>query len=254
MARLLFAIVALATISASVKMYRRLIVLVSLAATLMLGFSSPRRMRGQDSKDSYPAMAPLEQYLMDHDAEIALARSAGPASISRGAKILVLGRHGYETAVEGNNGFVCMADRGWMLPFDKPDFWNPRVRLPLCMNSPGARFHLPLALKTAEWVQAGMTKDQMSAHLKTAYDNKELPLPENGSMCFMMSKQQYFGDKEGNGEDSHLMFWFRQREHVDWGAEADDSPVNVHQFSPQPITEFTISTSKWSDGTPVSAN
>jgi hypothetical protein len=90
--------------------------------------------------------------------------------------------------------------------------------------------------------------------IQNSSDNKELPLPENGSMCFMMSKQQYFGDKEGNGEDSHLMFWFPQREHVDWGAEADDSPVNVHQFSPQPITEFTISTSKWSDGTPVSAN
>jgi hypothetical protein len=254
MTKLLHAFVAPATISATGKMYRRLIVFFCLGATLMLVFFPPRRMQGQDSKDSYPTMAPPEQYLMDRDAEIALARSAGPASIARGARILVLGRHGYETAVEGNNGFVCMADRGWMLPFDKPDFWNPKVRLPLCMNSPGARFHLPLAFKTVEWALAGMTKDQMSAHLKTAYENKELPLPENGSMCFMMSKQQYFGDKEGNGDDSHLMFWFPWGERMDWGADVDDSPVNVHQYSPQPITEFTISTSKWSDGTPVSAN
>jgi hypothetical protein len=232
-------------------MHRRLIVWVSLAAALMFLFSSPRRMQGQDSMDSYPAMGPLEQYLMDRDAEIALARSAGPASIARNATILVLGRHGFETAVEGKNGFVCMADRGWMLPFDKPDFWNPKVRLPLCMNAPGARFHLPLAFRTTEWALAGLTKDQMSAHLKTAYDNRELPLPENGSMCYMMSKQQNFGDKEGNGDDSHLMFWFPRDERMDWGADADDSPVNVHQYSPQPVTEFTISTSKWSDGTPV---
>jgi hypothetical protein len=232
-------------------MYRSLIVFVSLAAALILVSSSPRRIQGQESKDPYPTMAPLEQYLMDRNAEIALARSAGPASISRDARILVFSRHGFETAVEGKNGFVCMADRGWMLPFDKPDFWNPKVRLPLCMNSAGARFHLPLAFRTTEWALAGMTKDQMSAHLRTAYDNRELPLPENGSMCFMMSKQQNFGDKEGNGDDSHLMFWFPQGERMDWGAEADDSPVNVHQFSPQPVTEFTISTSKWSDGTPV---
>lgn len=208
----------------------------------------------QNPQTPYPSMAPLDQYLMDRDAEIALARSAGPSSISRGAKILVLGRHGYETAVEGKNGFVCMADRGWMLPFNKPDFWNPKVRLPLCMNSPGARFHLPLAFKMVKWALAGMTKEQMSARLKAAYDTKELPLPENGSMCYMMSKEQNFGDKEGSGEDSHLMFWFSQGEHVDWGADADDSPANVHQYSPQPITEFTISTSKWSDGTPVPAN
>jgi hypothetical protein len=218
---------------------------------------APGQTRTQDDKGKqtpYPTMASVDRYLMDRDAEIALARSAGPASISRDARIVVFGQHGYETAVEGKNGFVCMADRGWMLPFDAPDFWNPKVRLPLCMNSLGARFHLPLAFKMTTWALAGMTKDQLSAHLKTAYDQKELPLPESGSMCYMMSKQQNFGDKEGNGDDSHLMFWFPQGERMNWGADADDSPVNVHQFSPQPITEFTISTSKWSDGTPVSAN
>ena len=43
-----------------------------------------------------------------------MARSAAPDSISRGATILVLGRQGYETAVEGKNGFVCMVEEvGW---------------------------------------------------------------------------------------------------------------------------------------------
>lgn len=54
-------------------------------------------------------MAPLEQYLIqDRKAEIALAQSAAPESISRDAEVLVLGRHGYETAVKGKNGFVCI--------------------------------------------------------------------------------------------------------------------------------------------------
>ena len=254
MTGLLFAIVALTTIAATEKSCRKWIVCVSLVAALMLVFSTPRPMQGQDNKDPYPTMVPLEQYLMDRDAEIALARSAGPASIARDATIMVFSRHGFETAVQGKNGFVCMADRGWMLPFDKPDFWNPKVRLPLCMNAPGARFHLPLAFRMTEWALGGMTREQMSARLKAAYDSRTLPLPENGAMCYMMSKQQNFGDKEGNGNDSHMMFWFPQGEHTDWGADADDSPVNVHQYSPQPITEFTISTSKWSDGTPVAIN
>jgi len=207
----------------------------------------------QDSKAAYPNMAPVDQYLMDRGAEIALARSAAPEGISHDATVLVLGLHGYETAVEGKNGFVCVVERSWLLPFDNPEFWNPKVRLPLCANSPGARSHLPLTFKIAELALVGASKKQMSDRLKAAYENKELPVPEHGSMCYMMSKQQYFGDKIGNAGDSHLMFWFPQEEHMSWGAEASDSPVDVHEYSPQPITEFSISVSKWSDGTPVSA-
>jgi hypothetical protein len=36
------------------------------------------------------------------------------------ATILVLGRRGYETAVRGKNGFVCMVERSWMEAFDSP--------------------------------------------------------------------------------------------------------------------------------------
>src|SRR5262245_4504919 len=71
----------------------------------------------------YPKMAPIEQYLMDQTAEIALARTAAPESISRVAEIMVLGRDGFETAVKGNNGFVCIVGRGWSSAAD-PDFWN----------------------------------------------------------------------------------------------------------------------------------
>jgi len=75
--------------------------------------------------DPYPKMAPVDQYLMDRTAEIALARSAAPESISRDATVLVLGRQGYETAVEGKNGFVCMVGRAWTAAFDWPEFWEP---------------------------------------------------------------------------------------------------------------------------------
>jgi hypothetical protein len=70
--------------------------------------------QAQDAKGSYPNMAPLDQYVMtERDAEIALARSAAPESISGDAEVLVLGRHGYETAVKGTNGsYVSWNDRG----------------------------------------------------------------------------------------------------------------------------------------------
>ena len=89
----------------------------------------------QDATTPHPNMAPIKQYLMvDQGAEIALARSAAPESISRDAEVLVLGRHGFETAVKGKNGFLCIAARSWTSATD-PDFWNPKVRVPMCVNA-----------------------------------------------------------------------------------------------------------------------
>jgi hypothetical protein len=208
--------------------------------------------QAQDTKaedKTYASIAPIDQYLMaDRNAEIALARSAAPESIGRDAEILVLGRQGYETAVKGKNGFVCLVERSWMVPFDDPEFLNPDQRLPLCLNPPAAQTHLPLTFKATELALAGMSKTQMFDSIKAAFNKKELPLPAPGSMCYMMSKQQFFSRKVGNA-DPHLMFWFPQQDHMDWGADSPDSPVDVHQYSPQPITEFAIDVSKWSDGT-----
>jgi hypothetical protein len=203
----------------------------------------------EDSKALYLKIAPLEQYLMtDRNAEIELARSAAPESISQDAEILVLGRHGYETAIKGKNGFVCLVERSWMSPFDDPEFLNPDQRLPLCLNPPAAQTHLPFTLKATDLALAGMSKSEMFNSLKAAFESKELPPPAPGSMCYMMSKQQYFGRKFGNA-DPHLMFWFPQADKVSWGAGLAGSPVYVHQDSPDPVTTFVISVGKWSDGT-----
>src|SRR5260370_12325913 len=97
----------------------------------------------------------------ERNAEIALGRSAPPDAISGDAKILVLGRHGYETAVEGKNGFVCIVERGWMSPSNAPEFWNPKIRGPICFNPPTARSLLPTTYNTTEMLLAARTKPQI---------------------------------------------------------------------------------------------
>ena len=114
----------------------------------------------QDATMPYPKTAPIEQFLMDRDAEIALARSVAPDAISRDASALVLTRHGYETAVEGKNGCVCWVRRGWMAMFDHPEFWSPKVRAADCLNSPAARSILPYAYKRTELLLAGHSKQE----------------------------------------------------------------------------------------------
>jgi hypothetical protein len=118
--------------------------------------------QAQDAKASYSSLAAIDQYLMtDRNAEIALARSAAPGTMSREAKLLILGRHGYETGVEGKNGWVCVVERSWMSPFDDPEFWNPKLRGPICFNPPAARSILPITYRRTEMVLAGLSKAQM---------------------------------------------------------------------------------------------
>src|SRR6185503_8099919 len=131
---------------------------------------------------TYPAMAPLNQYMMERAAEIALAKSAAPPSISDKATILVLTPRGYETAVKGSNGFVCAVERAWMSQYDFPQFWNPHVRGPLCFNPPAVRSILPYTIRRTELVLAGRSKSEMSAAIKDGIDKHALPPLEAGAL------------------------------------------------------------------------
>jgi len=224
------------------------IVCVAVGLTFMLS----SRNRNEDRSTAYPSMASIEQYLMsDRNAEIALARSAAPQSISSDAKILVLGWRGYETAREGKNGFVCVVERSWMSPFNSAEFWNPKVRAPGCFNAAAARSILPITMKRTEMVLAGLSKAQMIDRLKAEFDDKELPAPEPGAMCYMMSRAGHLNDAVGHFVP-HLMFYFPLTDKASWGADLPDSPVSLNpqfQGGPEPITEFVIPVAKWSDGT-----
>src|SRR5215472_12131977 len=168
----------------------------SLVVAMICAFASPLQMRAQEPKTPYPSIAPVDQYLMpDRDAEIALARTAAPAAISRDATIFVLGRH----------GFVCAVERAWMAPTDNPEFWNPKNRSPICYNPPAVRSVLPVIIKRAELVLAGKTIAQIQEWEKAAYAKKELPtILEPGAMSYMMSKEAYLTDDHSHNL-AHLM-------------------------------------------------
>ena len=204
----------------------------------------------QDAKTPYPNMAPVDQYLMqDRSAEIAMARSAAPESISSDAEVLVLGRHGYETAVQGKNGFVCIVERSWTAPIDDPNFWNPKLRGPICFNAAAARSYLPRTIKKTELILAGRTKDQMVEAVTAAIDKKELPPMEPGAMCYMLSKQGYLSDQAGHWHP-HLMFFVSQGDPALWGADLPGSPVIAVSDNWEHLTTFMVPVRRWSDGTP----
>ena len=224
--------------------------MASLSFAVVLGLVGMTQGQAKETKTAYPNMASLDDYLMaDRNAEIALARSAAPDAISGDAKILVLGRRGYETAIEGNNGFVCVVERGWMSPSDAPEFWNPKIRGPICFNPPAARSVLPTTYKRTEMVLAGRTKAEIIEGNKAAFEKGELPPLEPGGMSYMMSKEAYLTD-HGDHNLAHLMFYTPLLDGKVWGADLPKSPVILNpQFKEaQPIDVFVVPVGRWSDG------
>ena len=228
---------------------------VSLILLLSSVSVTSRQTWAQDAKTPYPGMAPLDQYLMaDRNAEIALARSAAPTSISSEATVLVLDKSGYQTAVEGKNGFTCLVERAWMSPFDSPEFWNPNMRGPICYNPAAVRTILPYTTNRTKLVLTGLSKTQMHENIAAAIAKNELPMPEAGAMSYMLSKAGNLGDSVGHW-CPHLMFHAPKTDDASWGADMEGSPVlfnNQYRDVPEPETIFMVPVSKWSDGTVAS--
>jgi hypothetical protein len=210
-----------------------------------------RHARAQTDKDPYPSMAPLQEYLIsDQDSEVALARTAAPPSISGDAEVMVLGKSGYTTAVEGKNGFLCLVERAWGASTDHPEFWNPKVRSPICFNPAAAKTFAPIFLMKTRLVLAGKSKKEILQATESAFNSKQLPALELGAMCYMMSKQQYLND-DGKSWHPHLMFFVPGDAAKSWGAGLPGSPVIASDDPEERATIFMVLVGKWSDGTPA---
>lgn len=201
----------------------------------------------QTAKTAYPGMAPLAQYLIPRDAEIALARSSAPSSIANDAEVLVFTATGYQTAVKGTNGFVCLVARSWSAGFGDPNFWNPQVRAPICYNAVAAQSQVPETIKRTQVALAGGSESHIREVLKAAIKSGALPVAKAGSLSYMMSKGTYFNRGEGHWLP-HLMFYMPETDPKSWGAGLPKSPIIGNNFPDEHLTIFLVPIGRWSDG------
>jgi hypothetical protein len=201
---------------------------------------------------TYPTMAPIGDYLMvDRAAEIALAQSAAPPSVSGDAEVLVLGPHGYVSAGPGKNGFVCIVSRAWFSGFQDDGFWNPKEKGPICFNPEAARSVLPTFLTRTTWALAGVSRPEMLKRTRAAVAAGKVRAPETGSMTFMMSKDGYLGDDAHGPWHPHIMFYTPPMPTADWGANLPGTRVFATGADVgDPYATFYIPVAAWSDGTP----
>ena len=227
---------------------------IGLSILALAGFllqCESRRGEAQPQQGAYSVAAPIDQYFIaDKASEIALARTAAPASISDAAEILVLTRDGYATAATGNNGFVCLVERSWGKSTDDADFWNPKVSAPHCLNAPAAKTYLPIVLLKTKLVLAGKSKAEIGLALKSSWDRKELPALEPNAMCYMMSKQQYLSDDDTHWHP-HMMWYVPGDAEKLWGANLPGVPTFAGNVPEDRMTVFLLTVGKWSDGTPA---
>jgi len=217
-----------------------------LVVAALAGAARPGEAQQGAAADPYPTMAPIAEYRMERDAEIAMARTAAPSSITRDAEILVLGRTNFEVAVHGTNGYVCAVGRAFGGPLSNTEFWNPKNRSPICYNPPAVRSLLPYAMKQTGMALAGATKAQITEAIRSAVARKELGAPESGSMAYMMSREAYLTDA-GSHNLAHLMFELPR------SGVLQDDPDHFVSWDPAPVIEFNVPVGQWSDGTTVVA-
>ncbi|HEX4560679.1 MAG TPA: hypothetical protein VH113_02510, partial [Gemmatimonadales bacterium] len=198
----------------------------------------------------YPTtMVPVDQYRMPREAEIALAKSAAPAAIANDADVMVLGASGYETAVKGKNGFVCIVGRAWSRDFGLPDFWSPKTRAPVCFNQAAAHSVLDWYLIRTTWALAGVSEADMQERSKKSPAASGIRPPAPGSMAFMLSKDGYINEDAKGPWRPHVMFFAPLITPAAWGANVDVSPLFVNDAPTATYTTFNIPVAQWSDGT-----
>jgi len=181
-------------------MIARQLTLLAAMAALSTGANA------QQSK--YP---PIDRYLMPRDAELALARTAAPPSLSERATIKVLTRSGFVVAHEGNNGAVCMVMRGFAAPTYTPAqfrdlVYDPTVRAPICFTAPAAKVAMPYYEMRTTLALEGRDPDQIAAAVKAAYTKGTLPRRDGVTFAYMWSAHQHLASGIGAWHPHVMLF------------------------------------------------
>jgi hypothetical protein len=152
-------------------------------------------------------MESLDAYLMDEAYEVTLARSAAPEHVAAGARVLVLRSGGYHEIASGSNGFTCLVERSWSSPIGPHiDFYNPKLRAPICYNAEATRTILGDYMRRTELALGGASIGEIQVAIERDVGTGKLRAPQGLAMSYMLSGEQLLGTNTGRFVP-HLMFY-----------------------------------------------
>lgn len=193
---------------------RALVAAAAAGAAAVLALARPGPAQEPAPFTDLPPGDPGPRELLDREFEIALARSAAPASVSAGATVLALERDGYVVAEEGTTDVTCFVSRDWEESLE-----------PLCFDAEGSRTILKIQLRRAELRQRGLSPAEIEADIADGLRTGRLRLPTRPAVGYMMSSEQVLIAPDGRNVGAwrpHVMIYYPYLEGSDLGLP--DSP------------------------------
>ncbi|MGH7517343.1 MAG: hypothetical protein ACREOC_07720 [Gemmatimonadales bacterium] len=138
--------------------------------------------------------------LLPRAEEIALARSAAPAEVSKDATVWVFTDSGYAVAEKGTNGVACYVGRSWVESIE-----------PHCFDAEGAATILPMEMRTVELRHRGMSHEEVEREIATGLSSGRFRTPRRPALSWMLSGAQQLVDDDGRPVGQwrpHLMIYY----------------------------------------------
>jgi hypothetical protein len=171
--------------------------------------------------------------MLPRDREIALARSAAPADVSRDATVMILTEKGFEIAEKGSNGVTCVVNRS-----------QPESLEPHCFDAEGSATVLPIELRRTEMLREGKTDEEIDRVIGQGLLSGKYRLPRRPAMSYMMSSGQVLFNDEGKrvGQwQPHLMIFYPNLTSGDLGLGGTPSPEAAVVVDPgMPLSNIMV--------------
>lgn len=132
--------------------------------------------------------------------EVALARSAAPASVAAAAEVYIFTDSGYVLAEPGTNGAACYVSRSW-----------PGSIEPHCFDAEGAATIMKIQMREVELLHRGMTPEQAEREIGPAILAGRFRLPARPALSYMMSAEQSLISDDGRAVGRwrpHMMIYY----------------------------------------------
>jgi len=165
-----------------------------------------------DSPDATRSAAanrqPLPE-LLPREKEIALALSAAPEHLRKGAGVYVLEGNGFVKVRDSANSFTCIVNRD-----------HPLNQKPVCLDAEGTATILPKILRVGELLMQGKPMSEIDAEIAEGFRIGKYISPRRAGVAYMLSGDiRNFNPSTGKVESfpPHIMFYAPNLTNADLG-------------------------------------
>jgi hypothetical protein len=151
--------------------------------------------------------------LLSRAEEIALALSAAPEHLRKGAAVYALEKNGYVLVRESLNGFTCIVNRD-----------HPLNIKPTCYDAEGTATILPKVLRVGELLMQGKSTEEISQEIDAGFKSGKFISPRRPGVAYMLSGDiRNFNARTGKVESfpPHVMFYAPNLTNADIGSGPD---------------------------------